>query len=150
MDVRQVGAPPGAKVFAFCGGVYQAVGMTQPLALVWYEKLLPGSRLVNRLQDLGYRVLTAPDAQALLACAEQEKPMVVLTDLASVRANVPEIIAKLRQSPATSHLPVIAFADDKEAALQSAAREAGAVLVVNDAAILSHLEQFLERALHLD
>ena len=126
------------------------MGMTQPLALVWYEKLLPGSRLVSRLQDLGYRVLTAPDAHALPACAEQEKPMVVLTDLACTRASVPEIIGKLRHNASTSHLPVIAFADDKEAALQTAAREAGATLVVNDAAILSHLEQFLERALHLD
>jgi CheY-like chemotaxis protein len=124
--------------------------MTQPLALVWYEKLLPGSQLVHRLQDLGYRVLTAPGADALSACAEQEKPMVVLTDLASGRAKVPEAIAQLRQNAATSHLPVIAFGEEKEEALRVAAQAAGATLVVNDAAILSHLEQFLERALHLD
>ena len=124
--------------------------MTQPLALVLYEKLLPGSQLVNRLQDLGYRVLTAPDANALPACAEQEKPMVVLTDLASTHADIPEIIGKLRQNAATSHLPVVAFADDKETASQNAARDAGATLVVNDVAILSHLGQILERALHLD
>ena len=124
--------------------------MTQPLALVLYEKLLPGSQLVNRLQDLGYRVLTAPDATALLACAEQEKPMVVLADLGSAQAKVPEAIAQLRKNAATSHLPVIAFAEEKEAALQSAARDAGATVVVSDAAIMSHLEQFLERALHLD
>ena len=49
------------KDFAFCAALFQAVGMTQPLALVWYEKLMPGSKLVNRLQDLGYRVLTAPE-----------------------------------------------------------------------------------------
>ncbi|HZQ47351.1 MAG TPA: hypothetical protein VFC07_10095 [Verrucomicrobiae bacterium] len=124
--------------------------MTQPLALVLYEKLLPGSQLVNRLQDLGYRVLVAPGADALVACAEQEKPMLVLADLASAHAKVPEAIAKLRQHPATSHLPVIAFADEKEAALRTAAESAGAALVVNDAAILTHLEQFLERALRLD
>jgi CheY-like chemotaxis protein len=138
------------KDFAFCAALFQAVGMTQPLALVLYEKLLPGSQLVNRLQDLGYRVLTAPGAEALTACAEQEKPLVVLVDLMSTRAKVAEAVGKLRKNAATSHLPVIAFADEKEEALQTAARDAGATLVVNEAAILSHLEQFLERALQLD
>jgi hypothetical protein len=28
--------------------------MTQPLALVYYEKLMPGSQLVNKLRDLNY------------------------------------------------------------------------------------------------
>jgi CheY-like chemotaxis protein len=124
--------------------------MTQPLALVLYEKLLPGTQLVNRLQDLGYRVLTAPGVNALAACAEQEKPMVVLTDLSSSHGNVPDAIAQLRHNPATSHLPVIAFAEEKEAATRAAAEKAGANVVVTDAAIVSHLEQFLERALHLD
>src|ERR1700722_6924400 len=124
--------------------------MTQPLALVLYEKLLPGSQVVNRLQDLGYRVLAVPAVDALQACAEQEKPMLVLVDLAATKAKVPEAIARLRQNPATSHLPVIAFADENEAALRASAESAGAALVVSDAAILTHLEQFLERALRLD
>jgi CheY-like chemotaxis protein len=144
------GQPGGPKVFAFSGRVFQAVGMTQPLALVLYEKLLPGSQLVNRLQDLGYRVLTAPAADALVACAEQEKPMLVLVDLTAANSKGPELIAQLKKNPATNHLPVIAFAEEREAALQTAAREAGASLVVNDAAILTHLEQFLQQALHLD
>ena len=124
--------------------------MTQPLALVLYEKLLPGSQLVNRLQDLGYRVLTAPGAEALTACAEQEKPLIVLVDLSASRAKVADAVGQLRKNAATSHLPVIAFADEKEQALQTAAREAGATLVVNEAAITSHLQQFLDRALQLD
>ena len=37
----------------------------QPLALVLYEKLLPGTQLVNRLQDLNYRVQTVNDAALL-------------------------------------------------------------------------------------
>jgi CheY-like chemotaxis protein len=124
--------------------------MTQPLALVLYEKLLPGSQLVNRLQDLGYRVLTVPAPDALLPCAEQEKPMLVVADLVATRMPVSEAIAQLKQNPATSHLPVIAFADERDAALQSAARKAGANLVVNEVAILTHLGQFLEQALRLD
>jgi CheY-like chemotaxis protein len=124
--------------------------MTQPLALVWYERLMPGSRLVNRLQDLGYRVLTAPTPDALIGCAEQEKPLVVLVDLAASRARVADAITRLKQNPATAHLPVIAFADDKDAPLQAAARSAGANLVVNETAVLAYLEQFLDQALQLE
>jgi CheY-like chemotaxis protein len=124
--------------------------MTQPLALVWYEKLLPGSQLVNRLQDLGYRVLTLPGGDSLTACAEQEKPLIVLIDLTAASGKAAEAIDQLRKNAATNHLSVIAFADEKQETLQTAARDAGATLVVNDSAIVSHLEQFLERALQLD
>lgn len=138
------------KAFAFLSAVLQAGAMIQPLALVLYEKLLPGSQLVNRLQDLGYRVSTAPGTEALTACAEQEKPLVVLVDLVSTKGRVADAIGQLRKNAATGHLPVIAFADEKEKELQTAAQEAGATLVVNEPAIMSHLEQFLERALQLD
>ena len=35
--------------------------MTQPLALFFTRRLMPGSQLVNRLQDLKYRVQTVND-----------------------------------------------------------------------------------------
>ena len=123
--------------------------MTQPLALVVYEKLLPGTQLVNRLQDQNYRVLAVTDAESLTACAEQEKPLFVLADLGSSRNNVCGAISRLRQNPATNHIPVIAFAPDDAADLQAAAREAGATLVASEAAILNHLSQFLEQAFFL-
>lgn len=124
--------------------------MTQPLALVLYERLLPGTQLVNRLQDLGYRVQTVAGLEPLMTTAAQEKPMLVLADMASTRAKISDAILQLRQNPATNHLPVIAFADEKNVALQSDARKAGATLVVNESAILTHLEQFLDQALQLD
>ena len=62
--------------------------MTTPLALVFYEHLLPGSQLVNRLQDLGYRVQTVAEACALVAQAELARPLVVVADLASAKADV--------------------------------------------------------------
>ena len=43
--------------------------MTKPLALVFYERLMPGSQLVNGLQDLGYRVLAITEAALLMPCA---------------------------------------------------------------------------------
>src|SRR5437762_437422 len=124
--------------------------MTQPLALVFYEKLLPGSQLVNRLQDLGYRVLTVTSAELLPSCAQQEKPLLVLADLESGKNNVCEAIARLKRDQETKHLPVIAFAGESQTELQSAAREAGAKLVVNEAAILNHLPQLLEQALQIE
>ena len=40
--------------------------MTRPLALVFYEKFMPGSQLVNRLQDLNYRVRVVNDLASFL------------------------------------------------------------------------------------
>jgi CheY-like chemotaxis protein len=124
--------------------------MTQPLALVLYEKLLPGSQLVNRLQDLKYRVQTIADAGRLLECAEQAKPMLVLADLASTRNDVCAALARLKQSSGTKHLPVVAFSDQGAVELQAAAQAAGVTLVVSEAAILSQLPQILDQALQVE
>ena len=130
--------------------LFQAGGMTEPLALVLYEKLLPGSQLVNRLQDMNYRVQAVADADRLVECAAQAKPMLVLADLESARDNVCAALARLRQNAATKHLPVIAFSGESAAELQAAARAAGATLVVTEAAILNHLPQFLDQALQVE
>jgi len=124
--------------------------MTQPLALVVYEKLLPGTQLVNRLQDLNYRVRAVTDSNSLVAVARQEKPMLVLADLESTKSNVCKFIAELRGDAATQHIPVIAIAKEGDPALMKAAQEAGATLVAGDAAILNHLSQFLDRALQVE
>ncbi len=124
--------------------------MNQPLAFVLYERLLPGSQLVNRLQDLKYRVLTVTDVQALVPCAQQEKPMLVLADLVSTRHNVGQAIGRLRHEPETRHIPVIAFAPEDQADLQNTARAAGATLVVSETAVLNHLSQLLDQALQVE
>jgi CheY-like chemotaxis protein len=124
--------------------------MTQPLALVLYEKLLPGSQVVNRLQDLNYRVQAIADAGKLLECAEQAKPMLVLADLESTQNNVCAVLARLRQNPSTKHLPVIAFSREDAAELQAAAKTAGVTLLVAETALLSHLPQFLDQALQVE
>ena len=124
--------------------------MTLPLAIVFYEDLMPGSQLVNRLQDLQYRVQAVTDPGELVAGAGSAGPMLILVDLISTRADLCALIKQLRSSPITAHVPVIAFADDAEEALQGAARAAGATLVVADSAILTHLTQFIERALQVE
>jgi len=124
--------------------------MTQPLALVVYERLLPGTQLVNRLQDLNYRVLAVTDPESLPACARQEKPMLVLADLVATGKSVCEAIGRLRSSPETQHIPIVAFGPEQPTELQEQARTAGASLVVSESAILNHLPQFLDQALHLE
>ena len=111
---------------------------------------MPGSQLVNRLQDLQYRVQAVTGPAELFACAKSAGPMLILADLVSVRGDVCALIKKLRSNPTTWHVPVIAFADDAEETLREAAGAAGATLVVTDSAILTHLTQFIERALQVE
>jgi CheY-like chemotaxis protein len=122
--------------------------MTQPLALVLYERLLPGTQLVNRLQDLQYRVETLTDAAKLVECAQQSRPLLVLADLGASHGDIAAVISRLRQNPATSHLPVIGFGAGNDS-VAPAAQAAGATLVVSDTAILNHLPECLDQALQV-
>jgi CheY-like chemotaxis protein len=124
--------------------------MTEPLALVLYEKLLPGSQLVNRLQDLNYRVQTVPDSRLLVECCEQTKPLVVLADLRAAQQDICAAISKLKHHPTTQHLPVIAFGDEDLPEVQKAALAAGVTLIVSESALLNHLPQCLDQALSVE
>ncbi len=124
--------------------------MTDPLALVLYEKLLPGTQIVNRLQDLKYRVQTLTKAGMLVECAQQDPPMLVLADLDANQPAVLEAITKLKQHPATGHLPVIGFCQEATPALQEAAKAASITLLVTEQAIVAHLPQLLDQALQVD
>jgi CheY-like chemotaxis protein len=123
--------------------------MTSPLALLFYEALLPGSQLVNRMQDLGYRVLTHSQASSLVSQVKESTPFVLLMDLVSQDGDLCEIIRQLRQTPETSHIPVLAFAKEGHELLRERAQAAGATLVAGDVAVLAHLPQLLERALEV-
>jgi CheY-like chemotaxis protein len=124
--------------------------MSKALALVLYERLLPGSQLANRLKDLNYRVQSLGDPEQLVECAEQARPMLVLVDLESTRGDISAAIARLKQNPATQHLPVIAFSPERATNLQKAARAAGATLLVSEKALLSHLPELLDQALQVE
>jgi CheY-like chemotaxis protein len=122
--------------------------MTQPLALVFYEKLMPGSQLVNRLQDLNYRVQTVNDLASLQQCARSEGPLLVILDLAGGDA-VCRAIAALKADAAAQHIPIIAFASEQATELQAAAQKAGATLVVGETTIANYLPQLLNQALQV-
>lgn len=124
--------------------------MTKPLALLFYEKVLPGSQLLIRLQDLGYRVQTTNDVNAVPELARTARPLLVFMDLHDRQGRVPVIIESLRRNQDTNHLPVVAFAPERDTALQASARKAGASMVVNESVLMQHLDQFMEQALHIE
>ena len=124
-----------------------AGSMTQPLALVFYERLMPGSQLTNRLQDLNYRVEVVSDLASLQSSAQSEGPMVVFIDLESGRGQANSAIARLKSDVSTQHVPVVAFASERLADLQAAAQAAGAKLVVGESTLLGHLPELLNQAL---
>jgi CheY-like chemotaxis protein len=130
--------------------VFQGEQMIAPLALVLYEKLLPGSQLVNRLQDLNYRVQSVSDISLLVECCEQSKPMIILADLRASRKDVCGAIARLKGNPATQHVPVIAFGDEEAPELQKNALAAGVTLIVSESALLNHLPECLDQALSIE
>ena len=144
------GARGGQGRLASGAGPPTIPAMNEPLALVCYERLMPGSQLVNRLQDVGYRVQTVADARELPTTAEKAGALVAFVDLVSRKTDAAQAIAKLRQQSVTRHLPVIAFAGEREAPLQAAARAAGASLVVSDTALLMHLQPLLDQALAME
>ena len=123
--------------------------MPEPLALVFYERLMPGSQLVNRLQDLHYRVLVVNNAALLAATAKREKPLLLLADL-TASGDVCDVISKINADADTSHLPVIAFAPETETTLIAAAQKAGANFAVTETGLVSHLPHMIDRALQVD
>ena len=122
--------------------------MTQPLALVYYEKLMPGSQLVNRLQDLNYLVRVVNDLASFQESARAEGPLLAIVDLAGGDA-VCRVIAALKADAATQHIPIIAFAGEQAAELQAASQKAGATLVVGEATIANYLPELLNQALQV-
>ena len=123
--------------------------MTEPLAMVFYERLMPGSQLVNRLQDLNYRVLVLNQADRLVATVQRESPLLLFVDLATP-GDVCGTIATLKSTPTTAHVPVIGFAPDNAPGLLNEAQTAGANVTVNETAVINHLPQLIDQALHVD
>jgi CheY-like chemotaxis protein len=124
--------------------------MMQPLALVLYEQLLPGTQLLNRLRDLGYRVQSCTDPDAFPAIVRQERPIVIFADLRFHSADICSTIRELKGHHETGFIPIVAFADPGQEQVHNAAAEAGATLIAGSDGILDQLEVLLQQALHVE
>ena len=140
--------PNRSKRFCIFSISHYPQSMTQPLALVYYEKLMPGSQLVNRLQDLNYLVRVVNDLVSLQESARNEGPLLAIVDLAGGGA-VCRAIAELKADAATQHIPIIAFAGEQATELQATAQMAGATMVVGEATIANYLPELLNQALQV-
>jgi hypothetical protein len=127
--------------------------MRQPLALVFYENLLPGNQLLNRLQDLGYRVRTVDELTRLPEVAAQEKPLVVFLELGDQAQAVCTAIRKVKAGGDTQHIPVFAWLGNAERRLREgagrSAQAAGAAVLTPGPGMLNQLPQLLDQALEL-
>jgi len=87
---------------------------------------------VNRrlVQDLlratSYRLLEAPDGEAGIAMARQERPDLILMDVQLPRVSGIEATRTLRKEPATANTPIIAITSFALAGDEQKALEAGA------------------------
>jgi CheY-like chemotaxis protein len=124
--------------------------MMKPLALVLYEQLLPGTQLINRLQDCGYRVQSTSAPHELVELARAERPLFVLADLRFASANICDTFRRLKEDEATQHIAIVAFADPADTRSQTAALEAGAAVVAGSDGILDQLEALLDQALRVE
>jgi len=124
--------------------------MTKPVALVFYENLLAGSQLVNRLQDVGYQVQLVSDLHKLVEQATDSKPMVFVINLASASAAGLEAIGELRSNAATKHIPVLALVKAGQKKLADQVRAAGAASVAIESAVTTRLPQLLDRVLEVE
>ncbi len=128
--------------------------MTKPLALIFYESLLTGNKLLNRLSDMDYRTQAVADVTAFVGQAARDLPLVAILELGPRLECTCATIRALRSTPATAHIPVVAYVaskeNEEEVPLTTAAQAAGANLVVGENALLSHLGQILDQALHLE
>jgi len=121
--------------------------VNEPLALLFCERGLIATQVAQRLEGLHYRFVTITDPAELVNFVGSQKPMVVLVDVDGLPTPVMSAVEQLRSNTSTAHIPVIAFARELDETVQATLVAKGATVVVNEAAVLSHLPQLLDRAL---
>ncbi len=110
---------------------------------------MPGSQLVNRLQDLNYRVLAVNNAAQLAAITQRETPLLLFIDVVTP-SDINGAIAKIKLASSIAHIPIIAFAPETDSSLIEQAKNSGANFAVSETAVISHLDQLIEQALHVE
>ena len=136
------------KFFAISRAVPQSLAMTEPLAVVFYEKLIPGQQLVNRLHDSGYRVHAVTNPANLASEVQSQQAMLLVAEFPANNSAVAQSISDLKNGAFTGHVAVLAYVANPE--LREAARAAGANLVANEEGLLDQLPQLLEQVLQVE
>lgn len=61
----------------------------------------------HNLTKSGYQVFIAEDGEQAITSACSDNPDIILLDMILPKLSGPEVLARLKQDPATSHIPVI-------------------------------------------
>jgi len=95
---------------------------TKPLILLIEDNDLDADMLSRRLSRRGYEVIAAPDGETGVAMAEVRRPALVIMDMGLPGIDGWEATRRLKSSPATAAIPVVALtahamAEDKSRGL---------------------------------
>ena len=127
--------------------------MTSPLALIFYESLLTGNQLVNRLQDLGYRVVVVTDLGRLAEQAAEVKPLVCVVEFGALADRACAAVRSLHAAAPTTHVPVLGlynFTGKKtDRTIADSAQAAGVTLLANERGFVAQLPELLQRVLEV-
>jgi two-component system cell cycle response regulator DivK len=83
--------------------------MANETILIVEDNLVNQKLLVTILRPHGYRLLTAADGEAAIAIAIQEHPQLILMDLQLPKMNGYDATQRLKETPQTADIPVIAL-----------------------------------------
>lgn len=86
------------------------------------------SRYASRtiIEDMGFEVLEAEDAEGCMAQIRKSRPSVILLDWHLRKESGIELIGRIRQQPGASVIPIIVFSGVENEDAASAAKAAGA------------------------
>ena len=92
--------------------------------LIVEDNELSRDMLSRRLRRRGFEVATAPDAEIGMELAHRDRPAVILMDMSLPRIDGWEATRRLKASPDTRTIPIIALtahamAGDRESALEA-------------------------------
>jgi CheY-like chemotaxis protein len=124
--------------------------MSSPLVLLFYEKIIPGSQIVHRLQDMGYRVSNINKCEELVGAVRKHLPMVLIADLETKSGDVSGVIRILKEDLVTQHIPVLTYVSLEDKDLHEKARLAGANLIAGRDGVLEQLPHLMEHVLEID
>jgi CheY-like chemotaxis protein len=138
------------NLLQFGGARLKLLVMMRPLAFVCSENMVLGTQLVDRLQELGYRVEILSDANHLSDQTRAARPFVIVSDLVSRGTDLAPMIKGLRHDQATAHIPIIGMTTNPNQQFHADAIAAGASVVAMESGILAQLPQLLDMALAVD
>jgi hypothetical protein len=125
--------------------------MRQPLALLFYEHLLTGHQLLNRLRDLEYRTQVVSEVDSLPEEVLRAQPLVLFVELGAQGERLCAMIRALKTAAETRHLPVFAWQEESRSRLARRlareAQQAGATVLPQGRGMLAQLPLLLDQAL---